>query len=394
MTNKNERHVGGANHDDGRGAQKQRAKLDLERGTSASRPKFPSSGLHEAPTAPAHGVVEGDCLSDCSTDQVRAANEDIAEAKPDPSKTAEAHPDALVIADRTADGATSIKDIDLLPHEGETASPLVNGNETDFRMAKIQEILDHTAMSQMAKCALVAEWVRHAESQSGVDRQFVAKPGGGRPESSITRAARELSVPGRTLGARRKYVERAINIDCILPEAKLAATGAGLDNIKSALLDIAAKQSREAQLEAVQEIAARRARQSRKRIGPAEAKRSAGGALDSAGAANGLAESNTTGEEGVLAILRTSWHVAQILKRQDFERASGPVRRRFVEDMLGTVSQLHDEAKSAQKEQSPSSMDARDENSDAPAGERGASGCAVASSSPGDGVSNSKSRDV
>jgi hypothetical protein len=63
------------------------------------------------------------------------------------------------------------------------------------------------------------------------------KPVGGRPESAVTRAARELPIPGKTLRARRKYGERAIKIDSIWSEAKSAARAAGLNNIKSAHLD-------------------------------------------------------------------------------------------------------------------------------------------------------------
>ena len=86
----------------------------------------------------------------------------------------------------------------------------------------------------------------------------------GRPEGALTRAARELCVPGSTPTARRKFMERALKIDSIRPEAQSAARTAGLDNIQSALLSIAAGRSVEAQLAKVQEIAARKAMPRRK----------------------------------------------------------------------------------------------------------------------------------
>jgi hypothetical protein len=44
-----------------------------------------------------------------------------------------------------------------------------NGGDTDARMAKIEEVLGHAAIHLLAKCELVAEWVRHAEAQEVLD---------------------------------------------------------------------------------------------------------------------------------------------------------------------------------------------------------------------------------
>ena len=98
-----------------------------------------------------------------------------------------------------------------------------NGHEIDIRMAKIKEILAHAAMHLLEKCALAAEWLHHAEAKlSAVLGQHVEKSAG-RPEGALTRAARELCVPGSTPTARRKFMERALKIDGIRPEAKSAA---------------------------------------------------------------------------------------------------------------------------------------------------------------------------
>jgi hypothetical protein len=131
-----------------------------------------------------------------------------------------------------------------------------NGDESDARMAQIEEILGHAAMRLLEKCALVAEWVRHAEAKLSVFGHFVQKPQGGRPESGVARAARELPIPGKSIGARRKFIERALKIHGMEPEVKVAARAAGLDDRQSVLLEIASERSSEAQLAKVQEIAA------------------------------------------------------------------------------------------------------------------------------------------
>src|SRR5581483_2055612 len=90
-----------------------------------------------------------------------------------------------------------------------------NGDEVDERMAQIEKILDHAAMSHLEKCELVAEWVHYAEA--AVSGHLVQKPQGGRPEGGIARASRALAVPGKTIEARRKFVERAVRIAGIWP---------------------------------------------------------------------------------------------------------------------------------------------------------------------------------
>jgi hypothetical protein len=139
-----------------------------------------------------------------------------------------------------------------------------NVDDVDARMAKIEEILGHAAMHLLDRCALIAEWVHHAEAKLSDYGQVVWKPKGGRPEGGVARAARELRVPGKTPEARRKYIERAIKIEGVYPEAKSAACAAGLDDIQSALLAIARGHSLKAQLAKVEEIAARKAAPRRK----------------------------------------------------------------------------------------------------------------------------------
>jgi hypothetical protein len=142
-----------------------------------------------------------------------------------------------------------------------------NGDQIDFRMVRIEEILRHAGMHLLEKCGLAAEWLHHAEAKLSVVLGQHVEKSAGRPEGALTRAARELCVPGKTPEARRKFMERALKIDGIRPEAKSAAQAAGLDNNQSALLAIAHEHSLEAQLAKVDEIAARKAMPRRKSTG-------------------------------------------------------------------------------------------------------------------------------
>jgi hypothetical protein len=204
-----------------------------------------------------------------------------------------------------------------------------NGDESDARMVQIEEILGHAAMRLLEKCALVAEWVHHAEAKSSVFRHFVQKPQGGRPEGGVARAARELPIPGKSIGARRKFIERALKIDGMGPEAKVAAQAAGLDDTQSALLAIASEHSR-AQLAKVQEIATRKAMPRRTSSPPKEsesAQKTEEGSSTDEGAMNGR-------EHGQLARLKEAWLQKGALQRGEWKEASELVRHRFFTDVL------------------------------------------------------------
>jgi hypothetical protein len=237
--------------------------------------------------------------------------------------------------------ARSLTDAEPLPH-GTFDGARSNGDESDARMAQIEEILDHAAMHLLEKCALVAEWVHHAEAKVWVFGQVDQKPEGGRPEGGIARAARALPVPGKTTEARRKFVERALKIDGMWPEAKVAAKEAKLDNIQSALLAIASERSSEAQLAKVQEIAARKAMPRRKSSARAGNEPASGGdtnlrienAVDIPELASVLKEISTVEEEAQLATLKASWTDDRVLKRDLWESAPLIVRQRFIVEVL------------------------------------------------------------
>jgi hypothetical protein len=207
-----------------------------------------------------------------------------------------------------------------------------NGDDADARMAEIEEVLDHAATPHLDKCELVAEWVHHAEAKFAISGQLDRKSGAGRPQGGIARAARELPLPGKSEEARRKFVERAIFINCIWPEVKSAARKAKLDNIQSALLDIAGERSLAAQVAKVAEVAARKAaprRKSRTRKGggsPANA--------DTSAPDQESPETLTANDEAALAALQACWNDERQLRYEDWSNTAIAVRRRFVRNVL------------------------------------------------------------
>jgi hypothetical protein len=179
-----------------------------------------------------------------------------------------------------------------------------SGDDIEGRMAQIEKILRYAATPLLQKCALVGEWVRHAEAR--VSGQLVHKPHGGRPEGGAARAARELPVPGKTVEGRRKFIERALEIDGMWPEAKSVALDAGLDS-KCALFIVARERTPEAQIAKAKEIAARKGAP-RQRM--------------------------SKDEEEQLAKLSGVWSESGVLRRDAWKQASVLVRRRFVAVLL------------------------------------------------------------
>ena len=135
---------------------------------------------------------------------------------------------------------------------------LVQGNLSDLRRRHIQNRLFQARLNKLIRSESIALWVRLTDRISG---QHVQKSGPGRPSGGLAQAARVLAVLGKTNEARRKAVERAIQIDQISDEAKTAAINAGFTDNQRALLGIANEPTPEAQLMKVAELsAAKRAR--------------------------------------------------------------------------------------------------------------------------------------
>ena len=138
-----------------------------------------------------------------------------------------------------------------------------NDHQIEERMAKIEEILGYIQMRLLDRCEIIAEWVRHAEAK--VSRQLVQKPG--RPEGGVAMASRSLPLSGKSEGARRKIVERAVKVAAMYPHAKDEARKVRCDDTQKALIEIAEQPSLALQLAKVARIADRKPVPGRKPTG-------------------------------------------------------------------------------------------------------------------------------
>jgi hypothetical protein len=167
--------------------------------------------------------------------------------------------------------------------------------------------------------------------------QFVQRQPGGYQKNNkcISESARELVMLGKTEEGRRKHIERALKVANLPAEVKVAAVAAGLDDKRSALLEIAKEPTLPLKLEKVDEIA-RRKRAPRKK----KTVEQAGAAADATGA-----ESPDDEDEGkpVVELLPTEYTgslvPSEVNPDQDegyselmaaWLSASPPARERFI----------------------------------------------------------------
>lgn len=146
---------------------------------------------------------------------------------------------------------------------------IVKWDDKTARKWEISENLHRADLTELQRKEEIAEWIAitEAEQGEGVLAQLEPKPRGGRPESGVRAAAREL-------GVERNEAQRAIKVASISERAKQAAVDAKLDNNQAALLRIASVTPDE-QVEKVREEAAERdrRREARKPIPPSDAPR-------------------------------------------------------------------------------------------------------------------------
>ena len=124
---------------------------------------------------------------------------------------------------------------------------LESDDEDTARLWEIAENLHRADLTALQRDEHVAEWIRLSEKILIVSAQNAPKPQGGRPESGINAASKEL-------GIERTSAQRAVKVDSLTDEAKEVAKEAGLDNNRSALLE-AAKSEPEQQADKLREIA-------------------------------------------------------------------------------------------------------------------------------------------
>ena len=160
--------------------------------------------------------------------------------------------------------------LEAMKQLGETKIPcfVMKGDERVARMWEISENLHRAELTPLEYDEQVVEWVKLVkllEADPGFSGQNVQKKGRGRPKGGTSEAARKLPVKGKTLAAKRKTMERALEVDNMFPEAKDAVKKAGLDKNRSKYLKVAAEETLEAQLAKVQELTPHKSETKRKR---------------------------------------------------------------------------------------------------------------------------------
>ncbi len=105
------------------------------------------------------------------------------------------------------------------------------GSEIDAQLMEIAENLHRAELTQLERSEQIARWVELIEAKS-VSFQPETKPQGGRPESGVRAASREL-------GINHVDAHRSVKVASISEAAKEAARRNGLDNNRSALLQVA-----------------------------------------------------------------------------------------------------------------------------------------------------------
>jgi len=134
---------------------------------------------------------------------------------------------------------------------------IIDLDETERRLWEISENLHRAELTALERSEHIAEWIRLAEERGRHSAQLVPIESkrddrrGHRHESGVNAAARELKI-------QRTDAQRAVKIDSLAPEAKLEAKALRLDHNQRALLGAAKASSKEAQIRALREEAARK----------------------------------------------------------------------------------------------------------------------------------------
>jgi hypothetical protein len=137
-----------------------------------------------------------------------------------------------------------------------TPEPVAPNKTIEARLQELKDI-HYTFTSILSRDEATAEFVHlHGQLDKGGAGQIVqARPASfQRNDKGISAAARELVMLGKTDGARRKHVERALKIANLPPEVKKAAIEARLENKRMNLLDIASQGGVEALLAKIKVI--------------------------------------------------------------------------------------------------------------------------------------------
>src|ERR1700680_1454095 len=123
---------------------------------------------------------------------------------------------------------------------------LVVGSELDRELQEIAENLHRAELTVLERDTQIARW---AEVLAAKERQVDAPSGGAQPaDKGIKKAARDLNIS-------EPDARRAVKVASISDKAKQAARDAGLDDNRTALLEVAKEPIPEAQVAKIAEIA-------------------------------------------------------------------------------------------------------------------------------------------
>ena len=90
---------------------------------------------------------------------------------------------------------------------------IMEGDDIEARLWEIAALLHRANLTALEEAERVAEWVRLTEGREPVSGQKVQKPKGGRPQSGVAKAARQLPVKGKNL-RRTPEADRTRNQNC------------------------------------------------------------------------------------------------------------------------------------------------------------------------------------
>jgi hypothetical protein len=147
-----------------------------------------------------------------------------------------------------------------------------------------------------------------------ISREKVQKNKRGRPEGGDAKAARTLSVRGKTPDAKRKNIAEDRKISDIHEDAQQALVDAGLDDNGKALREVADEPTREAQLAKVRALM--------------------NGSGNNGPSTSGDDADETDDGEPLLAVLKRAWRKAKALQAV-WQKASMEDRRYFIIEDLG-----------------------------------------------------------
>jgi ParB-like chromosome segregation protein Spo0J len=135
---------------------------------------------------------------------------------------------------------------------------IIDLDETERRLWEIAENLHRAELTALERLDHVDQWIKLSNERQLQSAQLApieskrADGRGHRREGGINAAVREL-------GVNRTEAQRAVKIAALAPDAKAEARALGLDDNRSALLKAAKAPSKEAQIRALREEAARKA---------------------------------------------------------------------------------------------------------------------------------------